>query len=166
MGKPPADEKEQLRQLTRELHEAAQHAKEGAAALRAAWRETGADVEAMLRRLVEVAEERLQTHFDIRNKDMEHQIAGWLAKAETDIAAHLGAASRDDLANGLVERLYKLVIPELNNMIKEVQRQGWDAEVMPAAGHFGQIVTLDRATYARMLKDGTVPKSDITIIDS
>ena len=111
MSKPPVDEKEQLRRLTRELHEAAKDAYSAAKVLRLAYKETEADTERMLQRLVDEAFAALNI---------------FIGKAEGQSRDHyariLGRADAGGLVDEIVHHVYNLLVPEVNDVLATLGR--------------------------------------------
>lgn len=93
----PAAEREQLRQLTRELHEAAQHAADERRALAAARAEIIGEIETLTEYLLGEQTTAVKAALDAQMAAVQ----GWITSAETQIregfAAEMGAAGATDV---------------------------------------------------------------------
>jgi hypothetical protein len=91
----PEQEREQLRQLTRELHEAAQGARDAARDLRAARKEITAETGAAVRQMTEERWAELALYFDERWDDMNRVIGSGERQTREHYAEMLRADGRE-----------------------------------------------------------------------
>jgi hypothetical protein len=105
----PEEEREQLRQLTRELHEAAQAARDAARELRGQRHQIAEDLATQFRPVIAQFQEQLQ-------KFTNHQI-DLLSKDIRDIERHIQQAFAELMHAATPEQLMDMIIEQTKNVV-------------------------------------------------
>jgi hypothetical protein len=162
---PAAAEKEQLRQLTRELHEAAKDGYAAAKALRAAFKEAGDDIEATLERLVDQGMAELNDHITRSHQQLNQNIGNLEQQTRDHYARLMGHQDAQELASTIVREVYDLLVPEMNEVLRTLPGQLADVRIQPVnrRPEKGLINVIDEATYLAKLRDGTISELGMII---
>jgi hypothetical protein len=169
MGKPKLSdlsEDEQLavkRQVTRELNEAAQNARDAARQLKAAYELTAGSIEKTIQAMVDKEAADLQAWIIKSRRDLNERIAEDEQKTRDHYAKLLGATSYENLINFLVDQVYDTVLPELNRMLKTLPAPLNNIQIDKRSKSDPAVTVLTQADWEARRAAGTLPYADFTI---
>lgn len=168
MGKPrlsDLSEEEQLkvkREVTRELNEAAQNARDAGRQLAAAYEKIEGDVTKAVMAILDshlIAVDETITDARVR---LDKQIAGEEQRTREHYARLLGATSYQGLLDYMIDQVYNAALPEINRVLRTLPGAR-TAQIGTRAKDEPSVIVMDEATWRARQAAGTLPDTDITI---
>jgi hypothetical protein len=157
------DQLEVRRQVTRELNEAAQNAKDAARQLAAARDGILADAMETAKIMIDAHTEVVNDHLRTALGHLLEQIAEEEQSTRDHYAKLQGATSYENLINFVVDQVYDMVLPELNRMLKTLPDPLRRIQIDKRSKSDPAVTVLTQADWEARRAAGTLPHADFTI---
>jgi len=112
----PEEEREQLRQLTRELHEAAQDARAAARELRDRRREIAEDLTTRFQPVITKYQKELQDFVNRQVELLSNDVLGIEGRIQQTFAVFMGATTPAQLMDLIIEQTAQVVVKEMRSI--------------------------------------------------
>jgi hypothetical protein len=168
MGKPrlsDLSEEDQLkvrREVTRELNEAAQNARDAGRQLAAAAAAMEDSVARTCQAIVDKHMDQVNEHLAIAADALKEQIASEEARTRDHYARLLGAESYTGLLQYMIDHVYGEVVPEINRVLRTLPG-GRTVQIGTRPKDEPSVIVMDERTWAARQAAGTLPHTDIVI---
>lgn len=176
MGKPRlADLSEEdrvrvLRDVTRQLNEASQNARDAAKQLAGARDGLEASVAKTVQAIVDEHMERVNRHLKQAAADLMVQIATEEARTRDHYARLLGATTYQGLLNSMMDQIYGAIVPQLNQALRTLPGATGRTQISVGQRDWGVVEpgtvnVIDAPIFLQKLADGTAGELG-TVIDA